>query len=114
MIGLPGETDEDVMGIAETIAWLQQEVREGKWHLAVNVTIRCARQLCSVRQAAVLGAFGSRVRCVRQLCPDILPRFNMTCGVLGVLPVNRAGTRLSTPSSTATRPVATGYKPSRF
>ena len=39
MIGLPGETDEDVMGIYETIKWLQQECRTGKWHLAVNVTI---------------------------------------------------------------------------
>ena len=45
MIGLPGETDEDVLGIAETIGWLQQEVRQGKWHLAVNVTIRCAALL---------------------------------------------------------------------
>lgn len=39
MIGLPGETDADVMGIAETIEWLQRECRDGKWHLAVNVTI---------------------------------------------------------------------------
>jgi radical SAM-linked protein len=39
MIGLPGETDADVMGIAETIEWLQRECRNGKWHLAVNVTI---------------------------------------------------------------------------
>lgn len=39
MIGLPGETDEDVMGIYETIKWLQQECRQGRWHLAVNVTI---------------------------------------------------------------------------
>ena len=39
MIGLPGETDEDVMGIYETIKWLQDECRSGKWHLAVNVTI---------------------------------------------------------------------------
>ena len=39
MIGLPGETDADVMGIAETIEWLQRECRQGKWHLAVNVTI---------------------------------------------------------------------------
>lgn len=29
MIGLPGETDEDVMGIAETIEWLQRECRTG-------------------------------------------------------------------------------------
>eukprot|EP01023_Acetabularia_acetabulum_P064377 TRINITY_DN8307_c0_g1_i6.p1 TRINITY_DN8307_c0_g1~~TRINITY_DN8307_c0_g1_i6.p1 ORF type:complete len:1053 (+),score=178.71 TRINITY_DN8307_c0_g1_i6:266-3160(+) len=41
MIGLPGEVDEDVIGIAETIKWLQQECRTGKWHLAVNVTISC-------------------------------------------------------------------------
>jgi radical SAM superfamily enzyme YgiQ (UPF0313 family) len=39
MIGLPGETDEDVLGIAETIAWLQRECRSGRFHLAVNVTI---------------------------------------------------------------------------
>ena len=39
MIGLPGETDTDVMGIAETIEWLQRECRDGRWHLAVNVTI---------------------------------------------------------------------------
>jgi len=39
MIGLPGETDEDVMGIYETIKWLQDECRQGRWHLAVNVTI---------------------------------------------------------------------------
>lgn len=39
MIGLPGETDADVLGIAETIEWLQRECRQGKWHLAVNVTI---------------------------------------------------------------------------
>lgn len=34
--GLPGETDADVLGIAETIEWLQQECRSGKWHLAVS------------------------------------------------------------------------------
>lgn len=39
MIGLPGETDADVMGIVETIEWLQRECRNGKYHLAVNVTI---------------------------------------------------------------------------
>lgn len=39
MIGLPGETDEDVLGIAETVEWLQRECRDGRWHLAVNVTI---------------------------------------------------------------------------
>ncbi len=32
MIGLPGETDEDVMGIAETIEWLQRECRTGEGH----------------------------------------------------------------------------------
>lgn len=51
MIGLPGETDEDVMGIAETIAWLQQEVRQGKWHLAVNTTIRWAAALHPLLQS---------------------------------------------------------------
>ncbi len=30
MIGLPGETDEDVMGIADTIEWLQRECRTGQ------------------------------------------------------------------------------------
>lgn len=30
MIGLPGETDADVLGIAETIRWLQQECRQPK------------------------------------------------------------------------------------
>lgn len=39
MIGLPGETDADVLGIAETIAWLQSECRDARWFLAVNVTI---------------------------------------------------------------------------
>lgn len=39
MQGLPGETDADVLGIAETIEWLQRECRDGRWHLAVNVTI---------------------------------------------------------------------------
>ncbi|CAG9463997.1 unnamed protein product [Pedinophyceae sp. YPF-701] len=41
MIGLPGETDEDVLGIPDTIAWLQRECRRGSMHLAVNVTISC-------------------------------------------------------------------------
>lgn len=27
MIGLPGETDADVLGIAETVEWLQRECR---------------------------------------------------------------------------------------
>jgi radical SAM superfamily enzyme YgiQ (UPF0313 family) len=27
MIGLPGETDEDVMGIVDTIQWIQRECR---------------------------------------------------------------------------------------
>lgn len=40
MIGLPGETDVDVIGIAETIAWLQQECRtSGRRPLSFNVTI---------------------------------------------------------------------------
>lgn len=42
------------MGIAETVEWLQREVRQGKWHLAVNVTIRCVQflWLCSTAGAA--------------------------------------------------------------
>ncbi|MEB3355132.1 MAG: TIGR03960 family B12-binding radical SAM protein [Synechococcales bacterium] len=40
MIGLPGETDADVVGIAETIRWLQQECRAPKRKpLGFNVTI---------------------------------------------------------------------------
>jgi len=40
MIGLPGETDADVVGIAETIRWLQQECRAKKRKpLGFNVTI---------------------------------------------------------------------------
>ncbi|MGQ9864807.1 MAG: TIGR03960 family B12-binding radical SAM protein [Pseudanabaenaceae cyanobacterium] len=40
MIGLPTETDEDVLGIVRTIDWLQQECRlPGRKRLAVNVTI---------------------------------------------------------------------------
>jgi radical SAM family uncharacterized protein/radical SAM-linked protein len=40
MIGLPGETDADVVGIAETIAWLQRECRaKGRKPIGVNVTI---------------------------------------------------------------------------
>ncbi len=40
MIGLPTETDEDVTGIARTIAWLQQECYiAGRKRLSVNVTI---------------------------------------------------------------------------
>ena len=35
------------MGIAESIEWLQRECREGKWHLAVNVTIRQGRGLAA-------------------------------------------------------------------
>jgi radical SAM superfamily enzyme YgiQ (UPF0313 family) len=30
MIGLPGETDTDVLGIAETVRWLQQQCRQPK------------------------------------------------------------------------------------
>ena len=40
MIGLPGETDADVLGIAETVRWLQQECRQrGRKPLKVNLTI---------------------------------------------------------------------------
>ncbi|WP_088890793.1 TIGR03960 family B12-binding radical SAM protein [Leptolyngbya ohadii] len=40
MIGLPGETDADVLGIAETIRWLQQECRiKGRKPIGFNVTI---------------------------------------------------------------------------
>ncbi len=40
MIGLPGETDADVIGIAETIRWLRQECRlKGRKRLDFNITI---------------------------------------------------------------------------
>jgi radical SAM family uncharacterized protein/radical SAM-linked protein len=40
MIGLPGETDADVLGIAETIRWLKRECRgQGRKPLNFNVTI---------------------------------------------------------------------------
>jgi radical SAM family uncharacterized protein/radical SAM-linked protein len=40
MIGLPGETDADVLGIAETVQWLQQQCRQPKRRpLGVNLTI---------------------------------------------------------------------------
>ena len=40
MIGLPGETDADVIGIAETVRWLQQECRQkGRKPLKINLTI---------------------------------------------------------------------------
>jgi radical SAM family uncharacterized protein/radical SAM-linked protein len=40
MIGLPGETDADVVGIAETVRWLQQECRQpNRKPLKVNLTI---------------------------------------------------------------------------
>lgn len=40
MIGLPGETDQDVLGIAETLRWLQQECRaKGRKPISFNVTI---------------------------------------------------------------------------
>jgi radical SAM family uncharacterized protein/radical SAM-linked protein len=40
MIGLPGETDADVLGIAETVNWLQQECRvRGRKLLSLNLTI---------------------------------------------------------------------------
>lgn len=40
MIGLPGETDADVLGIVETVSWLQQECRaKGRKLLNFNLTI---------------------------------------------------------------------------
>jgi radical SAM family uncharacterized protein/radical SAM-linked protein len=40
MIGLPGETDADVLGIAETVRWLRQSCRlPGRKALSVNLTI---------------------------------------------------------------------------
>lgn len=40
MIGLPGETDADVVGIAETVRWLQQECHaKGRKRLSVTLTI---------------------------------------------------------------------------
>lgn len=40
MIGLPGETDADVVGIAETVTWLQRECRgRGRKPLNFNLTI---------------------------------------------------------------------------
>ena len=40
MIGLPGETDADVLGIAETVSWLQRECRaQGRRRLNFNLTI---------------------------------------------------------------------------
>lgn len=40
MIGLPGETDVDVLGIAETVRWLQQECRiKGRKAISFNLTI---------------------------------------------------------------------------
>ncbi|MEQ9552107.1 MAG: TIGR03960 family B12-binding radical SAM protein [Coleofasciculus sp. G3-WIS-01] len=40
MIGLPGETDADVIGIAETVRWLQQECRaSGRKRFSFNITI---------------------------------------------------------------------------
>lgn len=40
MIGLPGETDVDVLGIAETMRWLRQECsKQGRRRLDFNVTI---------------------------------------------------------------------------
>ncbi|NET02313.1 MAG: TIGR03960 family B12-binding radical SAM protein [Sphaerospermopsis sp. SIO1G1] len=40
MIGLPGETDADVIGIAETVKWLQRECRgKGRRPLSFNLTI---------------------------------------------------------------------------
>jgi radical SAM-linked protein len=40
MIGLPGESDADVMGIAETVRWLQRECSaKGRRRLNINLTI---------------------------------------------------------------------------
>ncbi len=40
MIGLPGETDADVLGIAETVQWLQQECRaRDRRRISFNLTI---------------------------------------------------------------------------
>ncbi|AOW98189.1 B12-binding domain-containing radical SAM protein [Moorena producens PAL-8-15-08-1] len=40
MIGLPGETDADVLGISETVRWLQQECRaKGRKTLKFNITV---------------------------------------------------------------------------
>ncbi len=40
MIGLPGETDADVVGIVETVAWLQRECRgKGRKPIQFNLTI---------------------------------------------------------------------------
>ncbi|MBD2663874.1 radical SAM [Richelia sinica FACHB-800] len=40
MIGLPGETDADVLGIAETVRWLQRECRgKGRKPINFNLTI---------------------------------------------------------------------------
>ncbi|MGK7876956.1 MAG: TIGR03960 family B12-binding radical SAM protein [Xenococcaceae cyanobacterium] len=40
MIGLPGETDVDVIGIAQTVRWLRQECRmKGRKRLDFNITI---------------------------------------------------------------------------
>ncbi|MBW4419048.1 MAG: TIGR03960 family B12-binding radical SAM protein [Myxacorys californica WJT36-NPBG1] len=40
MIGLPGETDEDVLGIADTLRWLRRECsQQGRRRLDFNVTI---------------------------------------------------------------------------
>jgi radical SAM family uncharacterized protein/radical SAM-linked protein len=40
MIGLPGETDVDIIGIAETVRWLQQECRrQGRKPLSFTLTI---------------------------------------------------------------------------
>ena len=40
MIGLPGETDDDVLGIAETVKWLQSRCRaKGRKRLAISLTV---------------------------------------------------------------------------
>ena len=38
MIGLPGETDEDVIGIANTCHWLQEQCKD-LGYLKLNITI---------------------------------------------------------------------------
>ena len=40
MIGLPTETDEDVIGIVDTVEWLQQECsQKGRKKISFNLTI---------------------------------------------------------------------------
>lgn len=47
MINLPSETDEDVMGIADTIKWLQRICRtNGRKRLSINVTVSTFTPKC--------------------------------------------------------------------